>query len=241
MSGLHSIVVKIRTMPQAQALVEEIRRELRPIEERLVQHPYVSALEANRIPRESLRFFAGEQYVIIGSDLRSVAHLVSRFGGSAGRDFFMGVLQGERAAWDALEAFARALGMGEAELRRYEPMPGANAYTGFMAWLALYGSAAEVAAAYLVNFPAWGQSCARLSRALTTRYGLTKSEVAFFDGFATAPPGFEDSALAVIQEGLRQGVDPVLVRRAARLLQGYELLYWDALHQVSVPGAGPSR
>jgi hypothetical protein len=35
-----------------------------------------------------------------------------------------------------------------------------------VAWLALYGSEAEVAAGFLVNFPAWGANCGRMSRAL---------------------------------------------------------------------------
>ncbi len=217
-------------------LVGEIERELRPIADKLVQHPYVQALQEKRIPREQLRLFAGEQHAIIGSDLRSVAHLISRFGGSASRDFFLGVLEGERAAWVALQAFARALGLGDEELRAYEPLPGAHAYTCFMAWLALYGSDAEVAASYLVNFPAWGENCGRISRILKEAYGLQSADVAFFDLFATPPPGFREGATGVIDAGLRQGVDPRLIRRAARLLQGYELLYWDTLYQHSSTG-----
>jgi pyrroloquinoline quinone (PQQ) biosynthesis protein C len=219
---------------QADSLIAEIRGDLRPIEERLLQHDYLRALEEGRVSRESLRVFAGEQYAVIGSDLRSVAHLVSRFGDSPSRDFFLAVLAGERAAWDNLLAFAGALGMEEAELRAYEPLPGAHAYTCYMAWLALYGSAAEVAAAYLVNFPAWGRNCGRMSRTLRERYGLSDSEVRFFDDFAAPPAEFEPAALAVIQEGLDRGVDPRLIRRAARLLQGFEALYWDTLEQASV-------
>ena len=101
---------------RAQALVAAIRREVAPVEEKLIAHPYLRALEAGELPREALRVFAGEQYFIIGSDLRSVAHLVSRFGGTAARDYFLGTLAGEQAALSALVAFARALGMDEAAL-----------------------------------------------------------------------------------------------------------------------------
>jgi pyrroloquinoline quinone (PQQ) biosynthesis protein C len=219
---------------QADTLIAEIRGDLRPIEEWLLRHDYLRALEEGRVPRESLRVFAGEQYAVIGSDLRSVAHLVSRFGDSPSRDFFLAVLAGERAAWDNILAFAGALGTEQAELHAYEPLPGAHAYTCYMAWLALYGSAAEVAAAYLVNFPAWGRNCGRMSRILRERYGLSDSEVRFFDDFAAPPAEFEPAALAVIQEGLDRGVDPRLIRRAARLLQGFEALYWDTLEQASV-------
>jgi hypothetical protein len=72
-----------------------------------------------------------------------------------------------------------------------------------------------------------------MSRALQDRYALTKLDVAFFDLFATPPPGFEDRGLAVVEEGLAGGVDPAGIRRAARLLQGYELLYWDTMLQAT--------
>jgi pyrroloquinoline quinone (PQQ) biosynthesis protein C len=221
-------------MVDANALLDEIRQELQPVNEQLLQHPYVRALEEGKIGREKLGLFAGEQYTIIGSDLKSAAHLVSCFGSSPSRDFFLGILQGERAAWDALLTFAHALGLSEAQLREHEPLPGAHAYTCYMAWLALYASDAEIAAAYLVNFPAWGQNCGRLSRILQERFGLGDKEVAFFDLFATPPATFEASALSVIQQGLDRGTEPRLVQRAARLLQAYELMYWDTLYEASI-------
>ena len=220
-------------MVDAKALLKEIQQELQPVNEQVLRHPYMQALEEGKIGREKLRLFAAEQYAIIGSDLRSAAHLVSRFGSSPSRDFFLGILQGERAAWDALLTFAYALGVGEAQLREHEPLPGAHAYTCYMAWLALYASDAEIAATYLVNFPAWGQNCGRLSRILQERFGLGDKEVAFFDLFASPPATFEANALSVIQQGIDRGTDPRLIRRAARLLQAYELMYWDTLHRSS--------
>jgi hypothetical protein len=210
---------------RAEALVEEIRTELAPVRDQLLQHAYVAAVEGRLINLKQLRPFAGEQHAIIASDLRSVAHLVSRFGGK----FFLGVLDGERAALEALDSFASALGMSRADLAAYEPLAGAHAYAAYMAWLGAYGSEAEIAAAYLVNFAAWGENCGRLSRALTRQYGLTADQVRFFDQFAEPPPAFEDQAIGVIAAGLERGVQPAAVRRAARLLQAYELLYWDTL------------
>jgi thiaminase len=223
------------TMVDAKALLDEIGKELQPVTEQLLRHPYVRALEDGKIGRERLGLFAGEQYNIIASDLKSVAFLVSRFGSAPSGDFFLGVLQGERAAFDALLTFANALGLSEYQLRAREPLAGAHAYTGYMAWLALYGSDAEVAAAYLVNFPAWGQNCSRLSRILKDRFALGENEVAFFDLFATPPATFEADALSVIQQGLDRGTEPRLIQRAVRLLQAYELMYWDTLYKASVP------
>jgi thiaminase len=222
-------------MVDAKALVDEIRQDLQAVNEQLLRHPYVQGLEEGRIAQEKLCLFAGEQYSIIASDLKSVAYLVSRFGSAPSRDFFLGILHGERAAWDALLAFADGLGLNEAQLSAHEPLAGAHAYTCYMAWLALYASDAEIAAAYLVNFPAWGENCSRLSRILTDRFGLGEKEVAFFDLFANPPATFEANALSVIQHGLDRGTEPRLIQRAARLLQAYELMYWDSLYRASSP------
>ena len=220
-------------MLDAKALLNEIGKELQPVTEQLLHHPYIEALEQGKLGRENLCFFAGEQYTIIGSDLRSAAHLVNRFGGSPSRDFFLGILHGEKAAWDALLTFAFGLGLTAADLHAHEPLAGTHAYTCYMAWLALYASDAEIAAAYLINFPAWGQNCGRLSRILKERFSLDEKEVAFFDLFASPPATFEASALSVIQEGLDRGTEPRLVQRAARLLQAYELMYWETLYRTS--------
>ncbi len=220
-------------MTTGKSLFEEIRHELHSVEEEIRNHPYLAEVEAGRIHREELRLFAGEQCHIIQSDLRSVALLVSRFGASASGPFFQAVLRGEAAALEALKAFARAVGMDEALLQAYEPSPGAQAYPAFMAWLALYGSDAEVAAGFLLNFSAWGVNCGRMSQALRSVYGLTDTDTAFFDLFAKPPAEFEAGALAVVQAGLARGADPRLIKRAARLLQGYEKLYWDTLHAMS--------
>ena len=209
----------------AATLVQEIRAELAPVRDQLLTHAYLSAVEEGMIQLEQLRPFACEQWAIISSDLRSVAHLASRYGG----DFFLDVLDGERAAHTALGTFATALGLTPDDLEAYEPLPGAHAYAAYMSWLAAYASDAEVAAAYLVNFAAWGENCARISRALTGRYGLTPDQVRFFDQFADPAGDFETPALAVIAAGLERGVPERRIRRAARLLQGYELLYWDTL------------
>ena len=220
-------------MVDAKALLEGIRQDLQTVTEKLLHHPYVQALEEGKIGREKLRLFAGEQYSIIASDLKSVAYLLSRFGSAPSRDFFLGILQGERAARDTLLTFADALGLSEAQLCEHEPLAGAHAYTCYMAWLALYASEAEIAAAYLVNFPAWGQNCGRLSGILKERFGLGQKEVAFFDLFASPPTTFEADALSVIQQGLDRGIEPSLIQRAARLLQAYELMYWDTLYGAS--------
>jgi len=220
-------------MADARELMAQTRAQLKPIEDRLFDHGYLAAVEAGRIPRDKLRLFAGEQYYIINSDLRSIAVLISRQGHLASRDYFLGALQGEATAREALLAFARALQVGEGDLRAHEPLPGCQAYPAYIAWLALYGSDADFAAAFLVNLPAWGSNCARMSAALKAKYGVSAESVLFFDLFASPAPEFEEDSLRVIQDGLDRGLDPQAVARAARLVQAYELMYWDTLHQAS--------
>jgi hypothetical protein len=213
-------------------LVEETRQDLQTVGERIRRHPYLDAVEAGGVSRDALRRFAGQQAHIIGSDLRSMALLIAKADSAESREFFWGGMHAERAALEALQAFASALTMSAAELKAAEPIPGAFAYSAYVAWLALFGSCAEFAAAFLVNLEAWGGNCARMSRALRTRYGLRETDVGFFDLFSTPPPNFQERAMLVIQEGLLRGVEPREIKRAARMLQGYELLYWDTLYQA---------
>ena len=61
------------------------------------------------------------------------------------------------------------------------------------------------------------------------RCAFGSDAAAFFDFFAGPPEDFESRALAVLDEGLAAGDSPLLARRATRLLQAYELSFWDAL------------
>src|SRR6266704_871229 len=111
-------------MINAEKLVEEIRRELAPVEQEIRRHPYLAALETGRVRRDDLTRFAGEQHHIIQSDLRSIALLVNRFGATPARPFFQAVLGGETAALTALGTFAAATGMDDA--RASGPRAGAR-------------------------------------------------------------------------------------------------------------------
>ena len=213
----------------AAALVDEVRDELAPIEEKLASHPFVSALAAGEVPHASLERFAGEQHWIISSDRRSFAHLTARYSDSAAGELFLSLTQGEGTALGHLGGFARWLGLDPARLGEYEPTPGAHAYTAYVSWLALNGSATDVAVAFLANLAAWGANCGRAAAALRSRYGADDAAVAFFDYFATPAPGFGEQALAVIEAGLRAGDSPAHARTAARLLQAYELMFWDTM------------
>ncbi len=215
-------------MADALPLVQQLRSDLKPIEQKILGHGYLSALEQGQLERGQLKIFAGQQHHIISSDLRSIALILSPHGTLPSRRFLMRTLQGEAAALEALHQFAAALGMGGAEMEAIEPLPAAHAYCAFVAWLALNGSDAELAAAFLVNLPAWGANCGRMRDALHARYGLEPSSLAFFDLFANLP-SIEAEVLEIIGNALDRGTPARLIQRAARMLQSYELMFWDAM------------
>ena len=67
-----------------------------------------------------------------------------------------------------------------------------------------------------------------MSTALHEKYGFAPSALAFFDLFA-GMPSFDQEVLLIIQNALDRGVPAQLIHRAARMLQGYELMFWDAM------------
>jgi thiaminase len=223
-------------MTDVEETIRHLARELGRIEEEIRNHPYLAALEAGRVRREDLRLFAGEQYHVIRSDLRSVELLAGRFDAPPGGPLFRTVLAGERAALASLLVFARAVGLDEPLLEAHEPAPGTQAYPAFMTWLAVHASAAEVATAWLMNFAAWGDNCRRVHAALRAQYGLSAAQTAFFEGFATPSPEYETQVRAVVDAGVAAGGDVRRMARAARLLQGYEKLFWDTLLALSRAG-----
>ena len=204
----------------ARGLLEQLHHELAPVEQAIASHRYLKSAPT----KESLRAFAGEQYLILRGDRRSFAHLAARFPEPPAGDLFLALAQGEGQALEHLRALASSLDVDELWLEAYQPQPGCQAYTAFVAWLALGGSRADVALPVLANLDAWGRNCGRLAELLAGR-----CDTSFFEFFAEPPPGFGEQGLAVADQGLESGDSPEGAGRAARLLQGYELLFWDTL------------
>ncbi len=206
---------------RARALLDRLRPELDAVERRVREHPFIAAVEDGRIAGTAMQAFCVEQSSIIASDRRSFEHLGARFPEPPGGTFFRELAEGESKALSLLDGFAASVGE---RAEGYEPKPGCQAYPAFVAWLALNGGRADVALAFLVNLDAWGDACRRIASALGGRY-----DVAFFEFFASPAPDFGRRALAVAEQGLEAGEPADRVRRSARLLQAYELLFWDTL------------
>ncbi|WP_406282848.1 transcriptional regulator [Embleya sp. NBC_00896] len=188
---------------------------------------FVEHAEAGPVPADALRRIAGEEYRIISSDRRSFALLAARFPEAA--PLFLTLAGGEGQALQLLMPYADAVGMTAADLVAYEPQADAQGYPHHLAWLAQFGSRADVSLALLANFGFWGGYCGRFGRALRTHHELTEDQVAFFTFFSSLPPGFEDAALTLLQTGLDAGDDQEGAKIAARMMQSYELAFWNAL------------
>jgi hypothetical protein len=82
-------------------------------------------------------------------------------GATPGAPFFVDLVNGESIAIGLMLDFAAALGRSEADLQAYEPRPRGQTYPSYAAWLGFYGSDVDIAAAYLVNFPMFGENSRR--------------------------------------------------------------------------------
>lgn len=212
-----------------QALCARIRQELVDVEERVKANSWLAELAAGRLSTGALRAFAGEQLQIIPSDLRSFEMLAQRFPDDPAHGYLVGMAAGERVAISALEAFAAAVGLDGPVRQGYEPLPGCQVYPSYVARLARDGTPAQIAGAFLVNLDAWGSCCARMADALPANYRISREDCAFFTHFAGPTTELERISLEVIDDELARGADPAGIRRAARLLQAYELLFWESL------------
>jgi thiaminase len=217
------------TAASAAALMAQTQRDLAEVAEAIRSHRFLDRLRTGDVPRERLQALAAEEYAIVSSDRRSFAQLAARFPSEPAGSFFLGLAEGEGLALGQLRGLATWLDLTDDDLRAHEPHPGAQAYPAFVAWLALNGSRADVALAFVANLAAWGENCGAVAAALREAYGAGADAVGFFDFFAAPPPDFEQRALEVVAEGLAAGDSPIAAQRASRLLQAYELSFWDAI------------
>jgi hypothetical protein len=214
----------------ARELLQIAREELAPGEH---ENRLVPLIAQGAASRDALAALAAEQHRIIASDWRSFLVLASRSGDPNAGGFFLDLAQGELLALEKLAQFAAACGLGEQDLRDYKPRAGCQAYPSYLAWLALNGEPSDVVLAVVANFSAWGSYCKTVAQALRVHYGFDDAGCAFFDFFG-APPGTSDEpALAVVQDGLDVGRGTGKVLEYGRLLQSYELMFWNTLAELA--------
>lgn len=226
-------------MPAARAkarrLVSQIRADLAGVEDQIRNVQFVADVEAGTASVEKIAAVVAEEYSIIRSDLNSFRQMAARWDSPQGSHFFGDLAFGEELSQPLVLDFAATVGLTEADLIAYEPRPKGQTYPSRVAWIASNADRASAAASFLVNFGVFGENMARVRDALLNVYGFTPDQIEFFSFFAEPIPGFEDDAIEVIAKGLQEGACPRDVRRSARLLQAYELDFWEAASEA--PGS----
>jgi thiaminase len=206
-----------------------IKAAQQQISEHAAPNRFVDMLEAGQVPKEKLRWLAGELYRLVLSDQRSFALVASRFPATPSGDLFLAMADGERQALRLLIDFAAALGMNEDELRAYEPMPLTQAYPACLTQTSLYGSRSDIAMALLANVEESGGCSSRVADALQSEYGFEDQAVAHFRFFGDTPQELLDQATATLASGLSEGDDLAAAVRTARMVQAYEIVFWNTL------------
>ncbi|MEM0481339.1 MAG: TenA family transcriptional regulator [Nitrososphaerota archaeon] len=207
-------------------LIEGLRRELETLNRRIEHHPFLNEAEKGLLSREKLKLFIENQYYIVYHDLRSLAVMVSRATHPDEADYLSRLQLGDLTAFQALLRLGEELEVPFREFSELRVMPGAVAYTHYLAWLALYGVVGEQVAALVVNLPVWGRACERLSSSLRKNYGIRSTE--FLDAFAN-PPGWIEEEGGRILERYMPGIE-ARARLVSRMIQSYELGFWDSIY-----------
>lgn len=211
----------------AEQAVDAARRALAPAEG---ANRLVPVILDGKASREVLGCLAGEQQYIVAGDRRSFLHLAARSSADpAVSGCYEGLARAETEALARLEAFAAASGLDEVSMRAYEPMAACQGYPSYVAWLALNADPGAVVLALVANFSAWGGYCAAVARGLRRHYGFDDSACAFFDFFADPDPGAEEQALRAVDSWLASGGAMDEAMRYGRMLQAFELMFWNTL------------
>lgn len=227
----------METPKSAKEILESLRKEPFSIEtdEKLANHPVVQEAKKGTLSLKVVERFLCEQYHIIASVTRSMEHLVSRFDGNQViRDYFQFFFEGEKLYHGKLLTMAKAMKISESDLESYEPRALAQAYPSYLCQLAHYGEAPQIAAAIAVNFPAFGKMCSSLADALKEHYNMKEEEVGFIRFFAAGD--LDEDAVKAIEaystndKGKLNAIHYKDIKRAVRLLQAYEVMFWDSIY-----------
>lgn len=210
-------------MSRGAEIVSSLRKELEPLNAKILEHPYLKDAERGVLPRGKVEKFVINQLYIIPYDLRSLGHLLSRASRKDEVELFKAAVDGDYVAMNELLKLAGELGIGLDRI--YEADPEAVAYTHYLAWLANYATPGQAAIALVVNLPVWGEAVGRLGRALKEKYGV--KEVGLFELFAKDYASFERMAHPIIE----RYEDIEGYRLVARMIQYYEKMFWDAIYR----------
>ncbi|HJT48069.1 MAG TPA: hypothetical protein VJ729_07780 [Nitrososphaeraceae archaeon] len=212
--------------------IKNTQRRLANTIDSVLNHPYLDALDNNKIAKQKLEVFVCEQYHIISNDKRNFALMISKTSDEKATKLFTTCMNTEFNALENLTLMAEELAIEKRRIYEYQPLAGCQSYTNYLTKLAVYGSDAEIFAALLVDFPVWGSNCSKMSSALKKNYGFTVNSCLFLDKFASPlQEEFIDVSSKLIDSALPKHEKEIYT--AARLILDYELSFWDTIYKYS--------
>jgi hypothetical protein len=207
-------------------LLRRVRAELAVADDR---NRLLPAVTDGRAPKAVLGAFAAEQMHIVPSGRRSYLLLAARCEETAAAEFFSLLASADSAAQATLPELAAAAGLDEVRAATYAPRAGCQAYPAYLAWLALNAEPVEVVLAVSANIIAFAGWCGTLATALRKWYGFDDAACAFLDQYTHPVPELDHHAEIAVQHALDAGQPLASARRFGRLLQSYELMFWNTL------------
>ncbi|GFH44548.1 hypothetical protein CTEN210_01022 [Chaetoceros tenuissimus] len=241
-------------------IIQKLRNEQFNIEttQKLTSHPYLVAAKNGSLTMAQRRAFVQQQYHIQLSDAKSFAVLAGHLEFNPKKltdatvpneivndtslsvpNLYQFLLGGEIYASELLLKCASVLNQTEDDLCKSPMNAKAQGYPSYWARLALSKSKAAGAAACAVNFQAWGHMCHLLHEALLNNkvYGYkndnddvdTVEGLEFIKFFATPIENLDEMAADIIE---KENVSYDELVPHVRMLQEYEVLFWDACYEA---------
>ncbi|GEM_PF-507410 len=208
--------------------LEDLRRAVEPLFERIAHHPLVREIAEGRLPRERLRILAEQEYHYTLHIYDYFALSVLQMPDREGKAFFIEMAHREVGYLAQYQHFLRALGLEPEVAMRAEPLPGVLAAPNFLVHVAVSGTPAENLAAFLFIEEVWSEVCRALHAGFRAHYGFTESEVQCF----ALPPLDPAREVTLIRKYAAEGAWEA-IRRTARLALEYEAMFFDAVHAES--------
>ncbi len=209
----------------ARELLAEVRKELEPLNSSVLDCRFLLRAERGELTVGDLRSFVENQLYIVSHDARSIALMAARATHPDEVEYFGDLARADLEALKALGELAEELGVAGRPLHSLKVVPHAVDYTHFLAFLAALRNPGEQAFALIVNLPVWSAACARLLRAVRERYGLRRTR--FLELFSSVPGWVEERGLQVCGRYVAEHAESM--RFFARLIQSYELSFWEGI------------
>jgi len=215
------------TTMKSREFIERIRLDLHDINSKILNHKFIKDLSEGKIELNKIKYFLSQQYYIATHDARALAIMYSRCE-YPDNEFFFQLLLGHQQALKNLTKDLKSLSIDPSIIKEILNHK-AIAYTNFLLSLAWYGTLEEQIVAILINFPIFVSNINKMGSILKERYGI---EVKFFLE-AKWEKDLEDLGLSILDKLTLEGREKEL-RLISRLIQEYELDYWDAVYEGNV-------